>query len=344
MFGGVRRSVEATTADLQASGEDLRNVLVSLLGEVALNYIEARTFQARLAVAEANLSSQTETYELTAVRVQAGLTTALDLEQATYNLENTRSQIPTLESGLEEAKNRLAILLGEHPGAVHAELAERQPIPVPPLEVAVGVPADLLRRRPDIRQAERKLAAQTAQVGVATAELYPKFSLLGSIALNALDLTNLFSAASRASSIGPSVSWRLFDAGAVRKNIEVQSALQEQALIQYEATLLTALEEVENALVAFGEEQRRRAALREATRAAERAVALAQAQYGAGMVDFRSVLDVQRSLLSLQDQLAQSEGTVTSNVVRLYKALGGGWVPLVSPGTISATGAPGERG
>jgi len=330
VFGGVRRSVEAATADLQASEEDLRIVLVSLLGEVALNYIEARTFQARLAVAEANLAAQTETYELTAVRVQAGLTTALDLEQATYNLENTRSQIPTLRSGLEEAKNRLAILLGEHPGAVHAELAERQPIPVPPLEVAVGVPADLLRRRPDVRQAERKLAAQTAQIGVATAELYPKFSLLGSIGLSALDLTKLVSAASRTYSIGPSVSWRLFDAGAVRKNIQVQSALQEQALIQYEATVLTALEEVENALVAFVEEQRRREALREASRAAERAVALAQAQYGAGMVDFRSVLDAERSLLTLQDQLAQSEGTVTSNVVRLYKALGGGWTPLVA--------------
>jgi NodT family efflux transporter outer membrane factor (OMF) lipoprotein len=325
VFGGVRRSVEAATADLQASGEDLRNVLVSLLGEVALNYLDARTFQARLAVAEANLAAQNETYELTAIRVQAGLTTALDLEQAKYNLESTRSQIPTLQSGLEEAKNSLAILLGEHPGAVHAELAARQPIPVPPLEVAVGVPADLLRRRPDVRQAERKLAAQTAQIGVATAELYPKFSLVGSIGLSALDLTNLLSATSRAYSIGPSVSWRLFDAGAVRKNIEVQSALQEQALIQYETTVLTALEEVENALVAFVEEQRRREALREASRAAERAVALVQAQYGAGTVDFRSVLDAQRSLLSLQDQLAQSEGSVASNVVRLYKALGGGW-------------------
>jgi NodT family efflux transporter outer membrane factor (OMF) lipoprotein len=344
VFGGVRRSVESATADLQASGEDLRSVLVSLLGEVALNYIEVRTIQARLAVAEANLAAQTETYELTAIRVQAGLTTALDLEQATYNLDSTRSQIPTLQSGLGEARNRLAILLGEHPGAVHAELAARQPIPVPPLEVAVGLPADLLRRRPDVRQAERKLAAQTAQIGVATAELYPKFSLVGSITLSALDLTNLFSATSRAFSIGPSVSWRLFDAGAIRKNIEVQSALQEQALIQYEATVLTALEEVENALVAFAEEQRRREALRNAAQAAERAVTLAQAQYGAGMVDFRSVLDAQRSLLSLQDQVVQSEGSVASDLVRLYKTLGGGWAPLVSPGAASAVGVVDARG
>jgi NodT family efflux transporter outer membrane factor (OMF) lipoprotein len=347
VFGGVRRSVEAATADLQASGEDLRNVLVSLLGEVALNYIEVRTFQGRLAVAEANLAAQAESRTLAAVRLEVGLTTALDVEQATYNLESTRAQIPTLQSGLEEAKNRLAILLGEPPGAVHADLAERRPIPVPPLEVAVGVPADLLRRRPDVRQAERKVAAQTAQIGVATAELYPKFSLVGSIGLSALDLTNLFSASSRAFSVGPTMSWRLFEAGAIRKNIEVQSALQEQALIQYEATVLTALEEVENALVAFVEEQRRREALRDATRAAERAVALAQAQYGAGMVDFRSVLDAQRSLLSLQDQLAQSEGAVTSNVVRVYKALGGGWSSLVPIEADVASGAgapPGEAG
>jgi outer membrane protein, multidrug efflux system len=328
VFGGVRRSVEAATATLQANTEDLRNVLVSLLAEVALNYIEARTYQARLGIAEANLKTHEETVALTTARFEAGLTTALDVEQATYNRESTQSQVPTLQSGLEESKNRLAVLLGEQPGGVQTELAEHRPVPVIPSEVLVGVPADVLRRRPDVRQAERKLAAQTAQVGVATAELYPKFSLLGSIGLDALTLTNLFSAASRTYSAGPSLSWRLFDAGAVRKKIEVQSALQEQALIQYEATVLTALQEVENALVAYAKEQRRREALRGATQAAERAVALAHAQYGAGMVDFRSVLDAERSLLSYQDQLAQSEGAVTSNLVRLYKALGGGWTSL----------------
>ncbi|MCX5733661.1 MAG: efflux transporter outer membrane subunit [candidate division NC10 bacterium] len=331
LFGGVRRSVEVATATLQANTEDLRNVLVSLLAEVALNYIEARTYQVRLGIAEANLKTHGETVALTTVRFEAGLTTALDVEQATYNRESTRSQVPTLQSGLEESKNRLAVLLGEQPGGVQAELAEHRPVPVTPSEVLVGVPADVLRRRPDVRQAERKLAAQTAQVGVATAELYPKLSLLGSIGLDALTLTNLFSAASQTYSVGPSLSWRLFDAGAVRKKIEVQSALQEQALIQYEATVLTALQEVENALVAYAEEQRRREALRGATQAAERAVALARAQYGAGMVDFRSVLDAERSLLSYQDQLAQSEGAVTANLVRLYKALGGGWTSL-SPG------------
>lgn len=328
LFGGIRRSVEAAQADLEASQDDLRDVLVSLLAEVALNYVEVRTLQERLAVAEANLEAQAETYQLTVFRFEAGLTTALDTEQASYNVENTRSTIPELRSSLEKAKNRIAVLLGMHPGGVHLELSERKPIPVTPLEVAVGVPADVLRRRPDVRRAERELAAQTAQVGVATAELYPRFSLLGSIGLEALSFGKLFSAGSRTYSIGPTFTWNIFDAGAIRRNIKVQNALQEQALIQYEGTILVALEDVENALVAYAEEQLRRQSLLKATQAAQRAVDLALNQYSSGSIDFRDVLDAQRSLLSFQDQLANSEGTVTANLIRLYKALGGGWTSL----------------
>ncbi len=331
IFGGVRRSVEAAEADLQASEEDLRNVLVSLLAEVALNYVDVRTYQARLAVAEANLEAQSETYQLTQWRYEAGLSDELAVQQARYNLENTRSQIPTLRTGLEEAMNRIAVLLGEQPGKVHAELEKREPIPVTPLKVAVGVPADLLRRRPDVRQAERELAAQTARIGVATADLYPKFTLSGSIGLEALSLSNLSSPAVGRFSGGPRITWPIFKGGAIRQNIEVQSALQEQCLDPYEATVLSALEEVENALVAYAEEQQRRQSLSEATEAAQKAVELAQHKYQAGLTDFSNVLDAQRSLLSFQDQLAQSEGTVTSNLVRLYKALGGGWTSTGLP-------------
>ena len=328
IFGGVRRSVEAAEADLRASQEDLRNVLVSLLAEVALNYIEVRTYQARIAVAEANLDAQSETYQLTLWRYQAGLSDELAVQQARYNLENTRSQIPPLRTGLEEAKNRLAVLLGEEPGKVHGEVEKREPIPVTPLEVAVGVPADVLRRRPDVRRAERELAAQTARIGVATADLYPKLTLSGSIGLEALSLTNLSSSSSWNLSGGPRITWAIFKAGAIRQNIEVQSALQEQALIKYEAAILSALEEVENALVAYVEEQRRRQSLSEATQAAQKAVELAQQKYQTGLTDFSNVLDAERSLLSFQDQLAQSDGTVTCNLVRLYKAIGGGWTSL----------------
>lgn len=328
LFGGVRRSVEAAEASLHASRDDLRDVLVSLTAEVALNYIEVRTCQERLAVTAANLEIQEETYRLTQSRYQAGLDDELAVQQGRSNLENTRSQLPSLRTGLEESKNRLAVLVGEEPGTLHGELEPQMPIPVAPLEVAVGVPADVLRRRPDVRQAERELAAQTARIGVATAELYPKLTLSGSIGLEALPLDNLFSAGSRTLSIGPRITWPIFRAGSIRANIEVQSALQEQALLRYESAVLDALEEVENALVAYAEEQLRRASLLEAVDAAQQTVELAQYKYQAGLTDFSDALDAQRSLRSYQDQLAQSDGSITSNLVRLYKALGGGWTTL----------------
>ena len=329
LFGGKQRAIESAEAKLQASEEDLRDVLVSLLAEVALNYVEVRSFQTRLSVANANLDAQKETYNIAKWRFQAGLSTQLDVEQSKYNLEQTRSQIPDLHTGLEQAKNRLSVLLGQYPGSLEIALAEHKAIPVAPLEIAVGVPADVLRHRPDVRRAERQLAAQTAQVGVATADLYPKFSLLGSIGLEALSLDNLFLAGSRIHSIGPSIAWPVFDAGTIRKNIEVQSALQEQVLIQYEAAILKALEEVENALIAYAEEQSRRQSLSDATEAAQQAVDLAQSLYLSGLIDFTDVLDAQRSLLSFQDQLSVSESEVTSNLITLYKALGGGWTSLV---------------
>ncbi len=332
IFGGVRRSVETADANIEAAQEGLRDVLVSLLAEVALNYIDVRAYQARLTVAESNLGSQNETLQLTQWRYEAGLSDRLDVEQAHYNLENTQSQIPPLRTGAEQAMNRIAVLLGEEPGTVHKELETYTAIPAIPLQVAVGVPADLLRRRPDVRQTERDLAAQTAKIGVATADLYPKFTLNGSIGLEAFSLGNLFTSGSRTFSAGPSVTWRVFDAGAIRQNIEVQSALQEQYLITYEAAVLNALKEVENAVVAYGEEQNRRESLREATGAAQRAVDLAQLKYQAGLSDFLNVLIAQRSLISFQDQLVQSDGTVVSNLVRLYKALGGGWTSLAPDG------------
>jgi len=328
LFGGIRRSVEASTADLQASREDLRDVLVSLLAEVALNYAEVRTFQARVEVAEKNLNVQDETYQLAQFFYQAGLANEFAVHQAKYNLENTRSNIPTLRTGLEEAMNRLAALMGDNPGAVHAELKEQKPIPVSGPDLAVGIPADVLRQRPDIRRAERQLAAQTARVGVATAELYPKINLTGSIGFESLTLDNLITPGSRAYSFGPRITWPIFRAGSIRSNIEVQSALQEQYLIQYEAAVLNALEEVENALVAYMEEQNRRQSLSDAKRAASQTAAFAQDLYKAGLTDFTSVLDAQRSLLSFEDQFIQSEGKIISNLIRLYKALGGGWTSL----------------
>lgn len=344
IFGGTRRSLEAARADADAAEAAAEDAMVSLMAEVARNYVEARTFQTRLRLAEANIAAQSETFDLTRSRNEAGLGDELAVQQARYNLESSRSQLPTLRTGLEEARNRLAVLLGERPGAVHALLAASRPIPVVPPAVAVGVPAETLRNRPDVRAAERNLAAQTARIGEATAELYPKFRLTGSIGLESVSAGDLLDAASRVWSLGPGVSWNLFDAGAIRRNIEVRNALQEQALIQYESAILTALEEVENALTAYAEEQIRRDRLEIARAAARDAEALAQAQYRAGMVDFSNVLDAQRSLLGFEDQLAGSEGAVAANLVRLYKALGGGWQSMAEAGGAAVSRSGGVSG
>jgi len=325
IFGGVRRSVEATQANLEASQEDLRDVLVSLVAEVAKDYVDVRTYEARIAIAQDNLKTQEETYELTVWRNQAGLSDELAVQQARYNLENTRSNIPTLRTGLDAAMNSIAVLLGEQPGWVHEELSKQEPIPVAPMNIAAGVPADILRRRPDIRKAERELASQTAQIGVATADLYPKFTLSGSIGLESISTGNLLSSGSRNYSFGPSITIPIFSGGYTLQNIEIQSALQEQYLIAYKTAILGALKDVENALTAYVQEQYRRQALIDAAAAAKQAAQLSKTKYQAGLSDFSDVLDAERSLLSYEDELATSEGTVTTNLISLYKALGGGW-------------------
>jgi NodT family efflux transporter outer membrane factor (OMF) lipoprotein len=328
LFGGTRRLVEASTADLEASGEELRDVLVSLVAEVALNYADVRIFQSRIESAEKNLDIQNETYLLAQLLYKADLTNEIPVYQARYNLENTRSNVPALRVALEETMNRLAVLLGDNPGAVHAGLKVKRPVPSVSPDIAVGIPADVLRQRPDIRRAERQLAAQTARVGAATADLYPKISLTGSIGFESLTLDNLITPGSRAYSFGPRITWPVFKAGSIRSNIKVQSAVKEQYLIMYETAVLKALEEVENALSAYMEEQNRRQALSDAKEAALNASDLALDRYEAGLTDFTDVLDAQRSLILFEDQLIQSEGKIISDLIRIYKALGGGWTSL----------------
>lgn len=325
IFGGVRRSREAALADLTAGIEDRRDILVSLLAEVATNYLQARTFQGRLRVATENIALQADTLQLADWRQQAGLSDELAVQQARYNLAATRAQLPALRTGLEGCLNRLAVLTGERPGQIHQLLNAPAPLPAPPPEVLVGVPAEALRQRPDLRRAEQQLAAATARIGVATADLYPKFRLSGSIGVETVDSADILAAASRAWKFGPSFSWPVFDGGQIRRNIEVQSALQEQKLIQYQSVVLSALEEVENALTTYVEEQRHQAALAEAAEAARAAAGLARDKYLGGLQDFSTVLDAQRSQLSFEDQLAQSQGAICTDLVRLYKALGGGW-------------------
>ncbi|OPY77587.1 MAG: Antibiotic efflux pump outer membrane protein ArpC precursor [Syntrophorhabdus sp. PtaU1.Bin153] len=340
LFGGVRRSVEASLASYEASREDYRMVYVSLAAEVALNYVDVRTFQERLAIVEENLKLQAETYELANHRYKAGLVTQLDVDRAKTSLDETRASIPSLTTNLIAARNRLSALMGEHPGYVDAKLADIKPLPVTPLSIALGVPAEMVRRRPDVRTAERELAAQTALVGVATAELYPKLNLAGSIGIDASTFGGLVSGNNRVAAIGPRMSWNIFNAGAVRSNIEIQNARQEQALLQYENTVLLALEEAENAITAYANEQVRAQSLEDAMKSSADSLQLVLAQYKSGLIDFQDVLDVQRTFLSVKDNLAVSKGTVISNLVRLYKALGGGWTPDMPRAAEGSSGTP----
>ena len=328
LFGGRRREVESAEASLQASQEAWRDVMVSLLAEVALNYVQYRSCQARLAITETNLAAQTETHAITRWRQQANLVTQLDVDQARVILEQTRAELPALHTSLDQAEHQLATLLGVAPGSLKSRLdAGPAVVPVAEASIAVGVPADVLRQRPDVREAERRLAAQTAQIGVAAATRYPDLSLHGSIGVEALHVADLHTAGARTAQGLLQAAWTAFDGGRIREKVNVQTALQEECLAAYQAAVLTALKDVEDALVAYANESTRQQALREAATAGESAFRLARDKYAAGLVDFQTVLSTQQSLLAVQTTLASSRADEASDLIRLYKALGGGWTP-----------------
>ncbi|HZR82663.1 MAG TPA: efflux transporter outer membrane subunit [Candidatus Binatia bacterium] len=325
LFGRVRRSVESAGARVQASQDDWRDVLVAVCAEVASAYVDVRTLQRRIGVARANLESQGRIVELTKIRHEGGIASSLDVAQAESIYANTRTTIPPLESDLSQELNRLSVLLGENPGGIAPTLVPGAPIPAPPSELTVELPVDLVRQRPDIRRAERDLAAQTAQIGVATADLYPRLTLLGSFGFDATQAADLFEGPSRSYSVGPAVTWNIFDAGRIRGLIAAEEARTSQALARYEKTILTGLQEVEDALVAFARLREQEAASIDAIRAGRLALDLATALYKDGAVDFQNVLDAQRTLLVFEDQLARVDGSLTQSLVQLYRALGGGW-------------------
>ncbi len=327
LFGRIRRSVEAATADYQASDEDRTDVMISLYANVALSYLDIRTFQARLISAQANIDSQQSVLELTRSRFRHGLATNLDVAQAERNLASTEAEVPPLKIGLSQSVTALAVLLGRTPGDLPQEMRMDQPIPLPPAKVTVGVPANLLRQRPDVRRAERQLAAQTARIGVLKADLYPTFSLTGTFGYEAIDAGDLFDAGSRFTSFGPSLRWNIFSGGRIRRQIEAQDARARQALFQYEQSVLNALKEVEDALIAYIEDRSRLSALERSVSAARRSVKLATDLYKQGLVDFQQVLDAQRDQFRFENQYAAARGNSAANFVRVYAALGGGWNP-----------------
>ena len=327
VFGRLRRGAESARAGLEASIEDYRDVMVVLMADLAANYVEVRTLQERIKYGRANVEAQAESLQLTRDRFDAGLSPLTDVTQAEYNLANSQAGLPRLEARLEAAINRLAVLLGKPPGAVDDLLTGEWKIPDPDEGLTLGLPADLLRRRPDIRTAERQLASQTALIGVAKADLYPTFSLSGVLALQSLDSSNFFESESTTWSLVPGLRWNIFSGGKIRNNIRVQEARTEQLLFAYERTVLFALDEVESTMVAYEREKVRRDRLYEAVDASQRTVELVKTQYMSGLTDFLNLLDAQRTLASQQDSWAESEGQVVQNLIALNRALGGGWGP-----------------
>lgn len=325
IFGAVRRGVEAANADLEASVEDRGFVFVSVLAEVAHNYIELRGSQQQLEIAERNLQAQRQTLELTMEQARNGVATHLDVSRAAAQVSTTEASLPQLRNLQWQAMHRLAVLVGQQPGTLVQTLSPVKPVPTLPAQVATDVPSELLRRRPDIRRAERELAAATARVGVATADLYPRFSLSGSFSFQSSDADKLLNGDSQAFGFGPAVRWPIFDAGALRALVDVRDAQQKQALIRYEQTVLRALEEVHDALTALVTEQDRRVSLQAAVKANEESAQLAEGLHRQGLTDFTSVLDAQRQLYRSQEELLQSETAAATSLVALYKALGGGW-------------------
>lgn len=324
LFGRVRRSVESASASLEVSMEDYRDTMVLLYAEVAAAYMDVRSLQARIEYARANAVAQRDTLQLTRDRNQAGLVPDLDVSQAQLNLARTESFIPALRSQLKRTVNRLGVLLGEYPASLYDDMMKSAPVPLPPAEVAIGLPADLLRQRPDVRSTERGLASQHARIGVAKAEFYPIFALPGTFTLDAFDAGNLNSGA-LAYTFGPTFRWNLFSAGRVRNNVRAEEARTVQALNQYEQVVLQAVSEVESAMAALAEERDRHARLLEAVAAAERSVELVRTLYKAGLTNFQNVLDMERSLAEQQDELATNEGLMSRALIGLYTALGGGW-------------------
>ena len=341
MWGRFRGQVRSAAASMEASVAAYDGVLVSVVAQVAQIYIQIRTTQSRLEVARRNIELQSQSLHIARAKADAGEVSDLDAEQAESLLYNTKAIVPGLESTLQQLKNALAVLLGRTPGTLGDLLGSPDGIPVVPPQIAVGMPQDLLRQRPDIRGAERSLAAQGAQIGVARADLYPAFSIAGAIGSQAMDIGQLFEGETETWSIGGGFAWNLFNYGRLRSNVRLQDARFQQLLEDYRQTVLDAQADAENAIVAYLKSHQQLAMIERAAAASQRSVTLSTAQYTNGLVGFNTVISTLTADANQQDQLAQARGAVAASLVQVYRALGGGWqvrgdlspVELVPPET-----------
>lgn len=325
LFGGAKHTAEAAQADVESARSDRGAVLLSLLAEVTRNYIELRGAQQQRRIAREALASQQDTLALIRARRAGGMASDLDVMRVQARFERTAAQLPAFDTASKKALHRLGVLIGEPPGALADELRAEHPLPAASVQPPLGLPSDLLRQRPDIRGAEHAVAAAYARRDAAVADLYPKFSLLGTVGLASVAPGSFFSGGSALWSIGPSISWPIFRGGQIVATIEVRDAQQQQALIAYRRAILNGIEDAENAIVAYRQEQARQATLAKAVDAERQAAAFAHDRYVGGLTDFRDVLDAQRSLFQARSDLAQSDTAASLGLVALYKALGGGW-------------------
>ncbi|MGZ5051645.1 MAG: efflux transporter outer membrane subunit [Methylobacter sp.] len=329
-WGKFRRAIESADAGMKAAMADYNNALVSLTADVAHAYITIRTLEKRLDIARQNVDTQKESLAIAQIRYNGGTTSERDVEQARTVLAGTQASIPTLEMALRQQQNALSVLLGKPPGKMGDLLTGTARIPSPPAQVAVGIPAELLRRRPDVRHAEWQAAAQSARIGITQAALYPAISLSGTFGflssdVGAFKLSDVFMWQSRVANFGPALQWNIFNYGQITNQVRVQDARLQELLVSYQNTVLNAQREVEDNLVAFLRTQERAQALGESTAAAQRSLNLATLQYRQGITDFTTVLTAQQALLSEQDNLASTLGDIANNLVGVYRALGGGW-------------------
>ena len=324
-WGRARREVESSKATYIASENDRRDSLLTVLAEVARDYIQLRGTQRNIVITQQNLESSQRSLKLTQERAAGGLTTDLDVANAQAQVNSTAAQLPSLQQQEAQLVNALSLLIAQPPNALRTMLAAEKPIPPVPAQVPVGVPSELARRRPDVRRAEAQLHAATADIGVAVADFYPRVTLSGSIGLQALMAKNLGNWAARQYGFGPSVTLPLFEGGRLKATLELRKEQQQEAAINYQKVVLGALHDVDNALTAFDAEQRRRAQLEGAVAANHRALDLARQRYTQGIATFLDVLDAERQQLATEQQLTDSTTTVATNLVQLYKALGGGW-------------------
>lgn len=333
IFGRINRSVESANASFEATVEDYHDVLVSLYAEIAINYTELRSVQSRISYALENIKIQRDTLTLTENRFDAELVPKLDVTQAKLNLANTESFVPALQILEGQTINRLAVLLGQYPGTLFEELKKPAQIPAQTQIVVVELPIELLRQRPDIRRTERQLAAQVANIGVATADMYPSFSLSGTFALEATNIRELGNMSSRTWGFGPAMRWNIFAGNRIRQNVKLRELIADDFYVQYEKNVLNAFEEVENAIISYQKEKEKRDAIKRAVDASVKSVSLVDSLYRSGLTDFQNVLDMQRTLSDQQDRLAESEGTVIKNLISIYKAFGGGWAGEINEET-----------